>query len=324
LGLGFLLVFLAGSVDGRGVSILGVLDAEERFEGIEDLIQLARRTRNPRTEFGPGKALSQVRNAHATNTKEQMRAALEHGYDFLEGDVREEINRPGEVEMRHDVIHESGDNLTLAEWLRIGRESGRGLKLDIKEPDHMPRVLRVVQSSGVGGSRLMFNLGASAMAAWGTRIRAAHPESWLALNPSGEDGLLGESEIATFMSQARMFGGSCTFVVRFDRLTPPIIARLETQAPVSVWNALGGPGISDPVAEAARIRQEGVTGVVDLRPTPGWGSKLTKAADLAVNGLRTGVDRGRNRLGQVAGGVARGFVNGLGGAGKTVGKLFGL
>jgi hypothetical protein len=73
--------------------------------------------------------------------------------------------------MRHDVTHESGDNLTLREWLELGKVSGRGLKLDFKETDLMPAALDAIAGSGVPHERLMFNLGYGAMQEWGSEIR---------------------------------------------------------------------------------------------------------------------------------------------------------
>ncbi len=85
-------------------------------------------------------SLGNAKNAHRTNTREQFEAALKSGANWFEGDVRLEIDGSG-IEMRHDQAHESGDNLTLREWLTMGKASGRGLKLDVKESQHLPAIL---------------------------------------------------------------------------------------------------------------------------------------------------------------------------------------
>src|SRR3954462_14291589 len=55
------------------------------------------------TEWWAGRPLSQARNAHRTNTKEQFNDALHSGANWFEGDVRKEINSD-RIEMRHDEI----------------------------------------------------------------------------------------------------------------------------------------------------------------------------------------------------------------------------
>src|SRR4051812_7496831 len=60
------------------------------------------------TEWWAGRPLSEARNAHRTNTKEQFDDALHSSANWFEGDVRKEINSD-RIEMRHDPIQESGD-----------------------------------------------------------------------------------------------------------------------------------------------------------------------------------------------------------------------
>lgn len=256
--------------------------------GIADLVALAIRTRAAGTRWQTGKPLSEALNAHSTNMHEHMRAALEHGYNFLEGDVRQEINEPHELEMRHDTSHESGNNLTLRQWLEVGRVSGRGLKLDVKEPQHMDRVLAAVETSGVPEGRLMFNLGASAMDTWGARIRARFPGSWLALNPSSGDGALNRSQVDGLLAQARAFGAPATFVIRYDDLTDEAIARLKDAGPVSVWNSQNtGRKVDDVAKVVAELRARGVNGVIDIRKSEGLGGRISNTLERGVNEVRT-------------------------------------
>lgn len=272
----------------------------DRFRGRLDAkylgtIALAERTKTAGTMWWGGRPLSEARNAHRSNTREQMEEALEAGYNFLEGDVREEINHEGRLEMRHDKIHESGDNLTLEEWLEIGKASGRGLKLDVKEPQFTPRILDAVAKVGVPPERLMFNLGFDAMERWGEAIWKRFPESILAINPPGTDGKLTLEDARKMVAQARSLGLPATFVVRFDKLTPEVIETLEAVAPVSVWNSpFEGQKVEDPAAEAARLRRSGVTGVVDLRKSAGTREKTEAWLEGGINAVETGLDKARN------------------------------
>src|SRR5262245_5187470 len=70
----------------------------------------------PSTTWWRGRPLSEAKNAHKTNTKEQFDEAMKNGSNFFEGDVRKEIHGD-RIEMRHDDGQETGDNLTLKEWL---------------------------------------------------------------------------------------------------------------------------------------------------------------------------------------------------------------
>src|ERR1700690_3052273 len=79
---------------------------------VRDLTREAIQTRTPQDRWVPGEALSKGCNAHRTNTVQQMQDMLAHGgHNWLEGDVRGEINKPGSPEMRHDPGQEVGDNL---------------------------------------------------------------------------------------------------------------------------------------------------------------------------------------------------------------------
>src|SRR5438270_4687281 len=94
------------------------------------------------TSWWRGRPLSEGKNAHKTNTREQFDAAMKDGtFNWFEGDVRKELHGD-RVEMRHDTTPEPGDNLTLKEWLALGKASGRGLKLDVKDGFELPEIIR--------------------------------------------------------------------------------------------------------------------------------------------------------------------------------------
>ena len=238
--------------------------------------------RSPQTWWA-GRPLSEARNAHSTNTRADFEAALAHGYNFLEGDVRVALNPPHALQMRHDRGDEPGDNLSLDEWMKRGTASGRGLKLDVKETDRMPELLDAVAAAGVPEGRLMINLGDGDMRRWGPLVRERFPGATLACNPpAGErDGKLSSRQVEAMASLARSLGGPVTFVVRLDLLTDAAIRTLSPLGPVSVWNDPGRPAPADLVQAERALRERGVTGVVDLRPGT---SAAGKARD-GVSGL---------------------------------------
>ncbi|MBM4379820.1 MAG: DUF2181 domain-containing protein [Deltaproteobacteria bacterium] len=243
--------------------------------------------RNPQT-WWTGRPLSEARNAHSTNTRADFEAALAHGFNFLEGDVRVELNPPHALEMRHDRGDEPGDNLSLAEWLERGAASGRGLKLDVKETDRMPELLDAVAAAGVPEGRLMINLGDAAMRRWGPLVRERFPGATLACNPpAGEQGgKLSARQVEAMASLARTLGGPVTFVVRLDLLTDAAIRTLSPLGPVSVWNDPGRPTPADLVREERALRDRGVSGMVDLRPGKSSASKARDGASGLLGLLR--------------------------------------
>jgi len=246
------------------------------------LLDLARSTHDGRTGWFPGKPLSAARPAHATNTREQFEQALKDGANFLEGDIRAELDPPHALEMRHDPVSERGDNLSLEEWLTIGAISGRAMKLDVKEPERMPDVIRAVRASGIDPQRVVLNLDFKAMAKWGAELRRNFPAATLALNPpAASSAKLGDRQVDELLRQASQLGAPLTFVVRHDMLTPTALSRLQDVAPVSVWNASDGPTVKDAKAISERLRRQGIQGVIDIRPTPTAKDKVLGALERA-------------------------------------------
>lgn len=237
--------------------------------------------------------LSQAVNAHRTNTVEEMREALlsDHDYNWFEGDVRWEINHSDRLEMRHDGGHEGGDNLTLKEWLTIGRDSGRGMKLDFKDGDGVPQAIEEIKAVGIPPEKLMINLGDSASAEYGELIRKELPGAILAINPADElgdqknEGPYESWQIDRMVELAEEFGPPVTFPVRFDRLTPETVERLEEVGSVSIWNSPAKGGVDDVEAETAKLREQGVTGMIDLRESM---SNLEKLESVAERGVQEG------------------------------------
>ena len=237
------------------------------------------------TTWHRGQPLSEARNAHRTNTKEQFQEALASNANWFEGDVRLEIDGSG-IEMRHDKQHESGDNLTLREWLTMGKQSGRGLKLDIKEPEHMAEILKTIKEVGIPQERLMLNLGFGAMEQWGAEIRKQFPNAILAINPPTE-GKVSAADARRMVEQAKKFGDPVNFVVRYDKLTDEAIREFQKHpgAAISVW----GSGVKDVAATTESLKRRGVNGMIDL--ASGHGKGADDYLRDGFNYVRTGLDK---------------------------------
>ncbi|MEW6283582.1 MAG: hypothetical protein AB1758_33535, partial [Candidatus Eremiobacterota bacterium] len=180
-------------------------------------------------------------------------------------DVRASLDEPHRLQMRHDLGEEPGENLWLAEWLSLGRDSGRGLKLDVKEEQRTPQVLDEVEHSGVPPERLMFNLTCEGIERYGPEIRRRFPGAYLAVNPPS--GGPTPENLARMARAARDLGGPVTFVLREDLVTDQAIRMLQEHGSLSVWNSPGlwVPGSLE--SREQRLRERGVDGMIDLRPS---------------------------------------------------------
>lgn len=179
-----------------------------------------------------------------------------------------------------DEVHESGDNLTLEEWLTRGKRAGKGLKLDIKETALMPQLLDTVARVNPPQDRLMFNLGDAGMETWGAEIRRRFPDAILAINPRGGDGRIDAARVDRMIALATRFGGRVTFVLHEGQVTPDAVATLQQYGPVSIWGNVG-----DPAVRARELRAAGVQGMIDLGHAGGIGPG--DVADRVKNQLRT-------------------------------------
>lgn len=247
----------------------------DRFEGS---------ARTSQTRWWLGRPLSEGKNAHHTNTREDFAEALKSGNNWFEGDVRKEINSD-KLEMRHDKGHESGDNLTLKEWLQMGKASGRGLKLDVKEGQHIDRILDEVEQANIPSERLMFNLGDADMHKHGAEIRQRFPNAILAVNPPS--GPLDEKAVDRMIENAERGGKPVAFVVRHDQLTDEAIARLKPHGPISVWTDQShAPSERDQARVIEDLKRRGVNGVIDIPAAMGTGEKIGVGLDKAKNWAR--------------------------------------
>jgi hypothetical protein len=261
---------------------------EPRRHQVND--RFARNTSRPDTSWWKGRPLAEARNAHATNTKEQFDHAIKSGANWLEGDIRKEINSD-KLEMRHDAGHEKGDNLTLREWLERGRASGRGLKLDVKEGRHIGRILDEAERANIPSERLMFNLGDTDMREWGPKIRERFPNAILAVNPPSGGRKLKTSQVNAMIENAKAGGHPVTFVVKQSQLTQDAIDKLRGYGTISVWNSPGDiPG--DKIGDVTRkLRAAGVNGVIDLRPPLSFGEKIEFGWNRGTSFVKDQLDR---------------------------------
>ncbi|MBL8954561.1 MAG: hypothetical protein JNK82_27525 [Myxococcaceae bacterium] len=266
----------------------------------EQLIRIARQ-QDDGLRYDRKRPLSEVQNAHSTNTEEHLRDALKGPYTQLECDVRMELNPPHALECRHDRGHEPGNNLTLAEWLAVGQASGRILKLDVKEPEHMQAIIDECRRSGVPPEHLNFNADERTLERWGETLRREFPGAMLSVNPTESQAPLSAAQLDRLKGFVRRFGEPTTVVLRTDLIDARVVAALEPLAPISVWNALGGPEIADPEAHAAGLRELGCTGVIDIRKTPGAREKVDIVVDKSKGLFNDATDRAGDLLSGVLG-----------------------
>lgn len=238
-------------------------------------------------------------NAHRTNTPEEMREALDHDYNWLEGDLRRRDD--GVLVMSHDSGDAEREGLTFDEWLDVGAASHRGLKVDVKESEAMPELLDKLAASGIPQRRLMVNDGMSADSA--RSIRAQLPHAWLAINPAtNQDGHYDSASIARAIEAARAAGGRVAFPLRWDLLDDDVIRELKPYGRISVWTAKSEGTPDDPEAEAERLRARGVDGVIDLgEPSPMLNKLFQHAKDIfwqsgAARDVRSAVTKAEHAL----------------------------
>jgi len=243
-----------------------------------------------------GAPIQEARNAHYTNTKEELEEALQGDFNFLEGDVWLEgvarevplLGRFREPIMAHDIP--DVDGLTLAEWLKIGKLSGKGIKIDVKQSAALPKVLEAVQAADIPEERLILNADMISGPGWndGTKFqiadalmdvktsveemgeaREAFPRATIAIGlytaaaPAGTT--YREEQLREASRIAMELGGPVTFPLRAEFVTPEAVGSLKSYGSISVWNDPASYAPDDLEAERQRFREMGVDGMIDLR-----------------------------------------------------------
>lgn len=236
-----------------------------------------------------------------------MRKALHGDHDWLEGDLR--VARDGRLVMAHDADEEDA-GLELQEWLAIGAAGQRGLKVDVKEDEAIPELLDQLEASGIPHGRIMLNVGPSSLDEASVRdVRRRFPDAWIALNPRSRDERgYGARDLQEITAIADAAGGRIAFPIRWDLASDSAIEALRPHGRVSIWTSSSHGTPDDAAAEAAKLRERGVDGVIDLGPPSGTFDKVRqRAVDVWQSGpVRGARDLGGDAadlLGDVAGGA---------------------
>jgi hypothetical protein len=194
-----------------------------------------------------------------------MATALKGSYNWLEGDLR--VDRDGTLAMAHDAGKESS-GLTLDEWLAIGAASGRGMKVDVKEAEAIPKLLDALEASDIPDGRIMLNVGAAQVDESLVReMRQRFPDAWIALNPRIREGRgYQQRDLDEITRLAGVAGGRVAFPIRWDIASDHAIQQLLPHGRVSIWtsSSQGTPG--NTAATERSLRERGVDGVIDLGP----------------------------------------------------------
>jgi hypothetical protein len=212
-----------------------------------------------------GAGPDQLRNAHVSNTVEQLRMAMAGDYNSLEGDVRLEHGVPV---MSHDP---GGAGAVLfADWLRVGVATGKHLRIDFKEAAAIDQVSAMLHELDVPDEQVTLNLStgdpiSDSDVERGTleRLRAAHPNALIGFNlPKLR---LGDPD-APLLAAARAIGGPTQISIAIGDAYPERITELlDAGVHVGVWNDPKTDPVRDPRATTERLRRMGVDGLVDLR-----------------------------------------------------------
>lgn len=243
-----------------------------------------------------GAPLSQAHNAHYTNNSEELKAGLSGDYNFMEGDVWLEgaVRRiPGLDHFREPIMAHTPnevDGFTLGEWLDIGKASGKGLKIDIKQSAAIPKIIEEVKERDLPEERLIFNAdvtfgpgvrdsGAFRLLDVATdftsdleeigQLRKAFPKATLALGlytgkqPKGT--VYSPKQLQNVIAFAKKTGGPITFPLRAEFVTPEVVETLKPHGSVSIWNDPKTFLPGDKQQATAMFRAMGVDGMIDLR-----------------------------------------------------------
>jgi hypothetical protein len=232
----------------------------------EAIIEGARKDRADR--WDPESGLERADNAHRTNTAKEMAEAIaDRGHNFLEGDIRLDGN--GRAVMAHDSG--SHDGMSLAQWLEIATESGKGMKMELKEAAAVDAVIAAAARYPQHADKMMFNvtLGDGGVTTEQIhQLNAAFPNSMMAFSSS--EGGLDAGEIARLQRAAEIIGDPerVSFPVENEGMTEQTVKSLEPYGKVSVWNM---PELhpfydaGDIENETDRFRSMGAEGMIDLR-----------------------------------------------------------
>jgi hypothetical protein len=222
---------------------------------------------HPENQWPLTRDIALGRNKHRTNTFTEIHDGLAGPYDWFESDVRVQDGRPV-------AAHDAGnhDGLTMAEWVRIGAASGRGLKFDFKESRAIDPVVQLVQQAGVADQRLLWNVTilskdprANAPMETILRLRRLFPNSVINLSIGVTP--YTDATISKALAVAQQLGGNVMFPLDAAHVTPTVIAKFRQGGRVAIWNS---PVTYNPInipLDVAKFRAWGADGMIDLLST---------------------------------------------------------
>lgn len=249
----------------------------------DPLLALAAATASPDVRWLPGQRWTSARNAHETNSAMSLVRALRSDANWLEGDLRRDERR--RLVMAHDV-HDVGWGVTFERWLEIGAASGRGVKIDLKDPGAFRQMLDAVAASGIDESRLIFNVPVAGRPdltltdAQLRELRRRFPRATVNLSPTGLRAFT-RDVVDELARTARVVGGAVMFPLQWDLLRDDVIQALRPFGRIAVWSSPIWGTPADPAGEALELRRRGVDGMVDLAD-PSHGARLVAMATRAL------------------------------------------
>lgn len=252
----------------------------------DPLVALARTTARPEVLWHAGRPWRDARNAHETNSAKTLVHALRSDANWLEGDLRRDPD--GRLVMAHDP-HDVGWGVSFERWLAIGAASGRGVKVDLKDPAAFDAMLDAVAASGVDQSRLILNVPVAGDPRHTIddeglrRLRRRFPHATVNLSPTGliafSPGVVGE-----LARTARVVGGPVMFPLQWDLLRDDVIRALRPFGRVAVWSSPAWGSPEDAAREGAALRMRGVDGMIDLAQ-PGRAVRLLSNVTRALGAV---------------------------------------
>ncbi|MEW6710983.1 MAG: DUF2181 domain-containing protein [Candidatus Riflebacteria bacterium] len=229
--------------------------------------------------------ISNVVNAHYTNTYSELKNALKSDCNWFECDVRLEGPLRSVIPIfggaprpvtAHDPFQTNG--LLFDDWVKIVASSGRGIKVDLKTDNALDSTLATLKKHGVDGKKLIMNINVTAPGNGPKadederlkKIRNDFPDCYIKLSPgsgSSKDGKYTDESINRLIEYSKSAGKPVLYALRAEWVTPEIVKKLESHGKVSIWNTTWSFNPKDVAKEIEKFRNWGVSGIVDIMST---------------------------------------------------------
>lgn len=256
-----------------------------------ELLKLA--AKHPERSVRSGDDIADARNAHRTNTFEELKEALEGDFNWFECDVRREgpmrslfhVGGDRRPITAHDQYQTNG--MLFEDWIAVAKASGRGLKMDFKESEAIDDVLAILKKNRIPDERLILNIGISDPGEASLKsgaiplrdrpvedsriqnIRRDFPKAIINLSPGTSsttaEGKYPSWQIEQMIRYAKASGQPVMFPLRADMVTREIVQALKPFGKVAIWNDPGSYSPKDVAAEIQIFRSWGVDGMIDIR-----------------------------------------------------------